>query len=60
MIKIIEKRCPKNHLCPIVKMCPKDAIRQEGYEAPTIDQSKCIKCNICIKNCPHNVFEKED
>lgn len=46
------ERCPQNHSCPSVKVCPVDALSQEGYKAPVVDMSKCIKCGKCIKFCP--------
>lgn len=58
-MKIIvdEVRCPQNHPCPSVKVCPVDAIIQKGYKAPTIDYDKCIKCKKCISYCPMGVFK---
>lgn len=45
-------RCPQNHPCPALKVCPVGAISQEGYKAPKIDQKKCIKCGKCSTFCP--------
>ena len=45
-------RCPQNHPCPSVRVCPVDALKQVGYAAPTVDMSKCIKCGKCVKFCP--------
>lgn len=59
MIKLYDERCPQDHKCPLIKMCPKDSIQQEGFNAPTIDRNKCIECKICVKNCPYNIFEEE-
>jgi len=59
MIKIIEKKCPQNHLCPLILKCPAKAITQKGYNAPKIDKSKCINCLICVNNCPYACFENE-
>ena len=37
-------------------ICPKSAISmvedEEGFEYPWINESKCIRCNICLKVCP--------
>lgn len=45
-------RCPQNHPCPSVKVCPVDALIQHGYDAPTVDMGKCIKCGKCVTYCP--------
>lgn len=37
-------------------ICPKGAISmhedEEGFEYPQIEQSKCIRCYMCIQVCP--------
>ena len=37
-------------------ICPKSAIAMieddEGFDYPVIDESKCIRCYLCIKVCP--------
>lgn len=60
-MKIIvnKDKCPQNHPCPSVRVCPVDAIIQKGYKAPTIDYDKCIKCKKCITYCPMGAFEIE-
>ena len=45
-------RCPQNHPCPSVRVCPVDALSQKGYAAPVVDMSKCIKCGKCVRFCP--------
>lgn len=45
-------RCPQNHPCPSVKVCPVDALSQKGFQAPTVDLDKCIKCGKCSNFCP--------
>ena len=52
MIVIDSSKCPQNHICPAVKVCPVGALKQEGYKAPTIDYNKCINCGRCIAVCP--------
>lgn len=52
VLEVIDKRCPQNHTCPSVRVCPVGALSQEGYRAPTVDMSKCIKCGKCTKSCP--------
>lgn len=49
-------RCPQNHPCPMVRKCPQGAISQNGYEAPTIDRSRCTACGVCVKGCPYTAF----
>lgn len=44
-------RCPQSHFCPSVRVCPADALSQEGFHAPTVDQEKCIRCGKCVKVC---------
>jgi Fe-S-cluster-containing hydrogenase component 2 len=45
-------RCPQNHPCPSVRVCPVGALLQHGYAAPIVDMDKCIKCGKCTKSCP--------
>lgn len=51
-VQVISWRCPKNHKCPAVSVCPVDAISQKGYDAPVIDEEKCIDCGKCNNYCP--------
>lgn len=44
--------CPHNHKCPLVNLCPVEAISQNGSDYPQFDAEKCIECGICIDNCP--------
>ena len=46
-LKIIVQRCPQNHHCPAIKVCPVGALSQNGFSAPIIDEKKCIKCGKC-------------
>jgi ferredoxin len=57
---IREKLCPKNHVCPAVKMCPVDALTQEGMSTPAIEREKCIACGKCAKACPTGALQMED
>jgi Fe-S-cluster-containing hydrogenase component 2 len=47
-----KSRCPQNHPCPSVKVCPVGALKQKGYDAPTVDMDSCIKCSKCVRFCP--------
>lgn len=58
-ISINEKRCPQNHPCPVVRVCPTKAIEQVGFNAPTVIQDKCVDCGKCIRYCPMGVFSFE-
>jgi len=52
-------RCPQNHPCPMVRVCPTEAILQQGVNAPTIDADKCIDCGACSKGCPMGAFVQQ-
>ena len=52
-------RCPQNHSCPSVKVCPVGALSQEGFKAPTVDLIKCIKCGKCSNFCPMSALVLE-
>lgn len=47
-----ETRCPQNHPCPSVRICPAGAMTQEGFRAPQVDAEKCVACGKCVKTCP--------
>ena len=51
-LKVIVEKCPKNHKCPAVKVCPVNALSQKDFNAPTVDHNKCIKCGKCANLCP--------
>lgn len=51
-MKINEDRCPANHPCPAVRVCPVGAISQRGFGLPQIDGKTCIMCKKCVKFCP--------
>ena len=52
ILKVIVNRCPQNHTCPSVKVCPVGALIQKGYDAPEVDNEKCVKCGKCSNYCP--------
>jgi len=56
-IKVKVERCPQNHPCPSLQVCPTGALSQKGYGAPTVDIEKCIDCGKCVKYCPMRAFE---
>lgn len=51
-IKVIKEKCPSNHQCPAIRVCPVGALTQKGFHAPIIDEEKCTKCGKCTKVCP--------
>lgn len=51
-LTIKTENCPQNHKCPAVNVCPVGALSQKAFEAPTIDQEKCIRCGKCSTFCP--------
>ena len=52
-------RCPQNHPCPAIPVCPVSALSQTGFAAPTVDMDLCIKCGKCVKFCPMNALVLE-
>ena len=47
------KRCPQNHRCPAIAVCPKKAISQKGwFSLPVVDEDQCIGCGKCVHYCP--------
>ncbi len=52
VVKVIKERCPQNHICPAIKVCPVNAIKQAGFAAPAIKEEICIKCGKCTDFCP--------
>lgn len=48
---IDDRLCPQNHSCPMIELCPVEAITQEGFNLPTVDDDKCIECGKCVANC---------
>ena len=53
------ERCPQNHPCPSVRVCPVGALHQEGFQAPTVDHEKCIRCGKCVRFCPKRALKLE-
>ena len=55
-LEVIKDRCPQNHKCPAVMVCPVEALSQETIEAPTVDQDLCIECGRCVEFCPQRAL----
>lgn len=51
-ISVEVSRCPQNHPCPSVNICPVGALKQNGFAAPTVDNEKCTGCGKCVRFCP--------
>lgn len=49
--------CDKSPFCPVKRVCPENAITQEGNffntSVPIIDPNRCIGCGKCVNYCPH-------
>ncbi len=54
-----KNRCPQNHPCPSVPVCPVGALSQIGHDAPIADQDKCIQCGKCVRFCPMGALTLE-
>jgi ferredoxin len=52
ILAVNKMRCPQNHPCPSIPVCPVGALKQTGYSAPVVDQEKCIRCGKCVSFCP--------
>ena len=58
-IRIEASRCPQNHFCPVLSICPAGAISQKGpFSAPLINYDKCTSCGKCTKYCGFGAFQK--
>lgn len=53
-------KCPQNHRCPLLSVCPVEAITQQGSGLPVIDTQKCIECGKCVKFCGKQAVYKAD
>lgn len=52
ILEVIKEKCPQNHRCPSLAVCPVGALAQEGFNAPEVDREKCICCGKCSNYCP--------
>ncbi len=52
-------RCPQNHVCPMIPICPVDAITQNKSGLPIIDEEKCIECAKCVNYCAMRAVERK-
>ncbi|MDD3927824.1 MAG: 4Fe-4S binding protein [bacterium] len=58
-VTINKNLCPQNHPCPAVRICPVEALSQQGFNAPDIDADKCLDCGKCTKLCPMGALQNE-
>lgn len=59
-LNVLMEKCPQSHLCPSVKVCPVGALSQVGFNAPTVDHDKCIRCGKCSNFCPKKALVLEE
>lgn len=56
-LHVTPERCPQNHPCPAVKICPVKALSQDGMAAPRVDDERCIGCGKCVRKCPKGALQ---
>lgn len=58
-IKVLERKCPQNHRCPSLKVCPTKALTQQGNKAPVVDEETCTDCGACVRSCPMGALQAQ-
>ncbi|MGI6376984.1 MAG: DUF362 domain-containing protein [Anaerolineae bacterium] len=56
-VRIASERCPQNHRCPAVRVCPVGALSQDGHSAPRVDARLCTDCGRCQRTCPTGALQ---
>lgn len=51
-VEVNKSKCPHNHICPLISVCPVNAISQNNEGYPIVDYDLCIECGKCLKHCP--------
>jgi ferredoxin len=59
-LTVISDKCPQNHPCPALSMCPVGALSQTDFNAPVVDEEKCIDCGKCVRFCPMGALALQD
>ena len=59
-VRIDPGLCPQNHRCPMIDVCPVEAISQEGFALPTVDPERCISCGQCVAGCGKGAMSLAD
>jgi ferredoxin len=57
-MRVAQNKCPQDHKCPAIKVCEVQAISQNGYSLPVIDESICVDCGKCIEFCPMGAISR--
>lgn len=55
-------KCDQSPFCPVVRVCPVNAVEQEkiGFfraKTPKIDHDICTGCQKCVSYCPHGAVK---
>jgi len=56
-VNIAKSLCPQNHACPAIAVCKFEALSQQGFNAPTVDEDKCTDCGKCARFCPKGALQ---
>ncbi|MBC7114025.1 MAG: 4Fe-4S binding protein [Archaeoglobi archaeon] len=59
-LKVNPLRCPQDHRCPLIAICPAGAIEQRGFSLPEINEEKCKGCLLCARSCPRAAVMVEE
>lgn len=60
IIRVNKDICTQDHSCLAVKICPVYALKQTGFDAPTVLEERCVKCGRCVYYCPTGALEFDD
>jgi Fe-S-cluster-containing hydrogenase component 2 len=56
-VKFNKAVCDENPISPVTRMCPAGAVSiDRSIYRPTIDESKCTGCEICVSSCPRGAM----